>query len=151
MRSLHRGNVYKPVAWLRRAEIPQTLRWRWPCSLDGLPWKSPVTSQTFYTSAEWSRWSINTERIAPAGQSSHIRNRKKPKRWVHPKFCCNSTPQPAQWKMGRGTKTIIAAIVPVVAQSLKCNIRKDRFIISNRASIMCKDAAWIDYHVTRQG
>lgn len=39
---------------------------------------SPVTSQTFYKSAEWPWWSINTEPIAPARQSSHIRDGKKP-------------------------------------------------------------------------
>lgn len=138
LRSSQEGRVYEPVPLLQRPEIPQLQLWGQPCSLDGLPWKSPVTSQTFYKSAEWLRWSINTLWIAPGGENGHIRNSKKPKPWVHSEFCNNNTVDLAQWKMGWGPKTIIAAIVLVVTHSLKCNIQEGHFITSNRASIMCK-------------
>lgn len=127
------------LSLLRRPEIPLPQPpGPGPCSLDGLPWKSPVTSQTFYKSAEWLRWSINTPWIAPGGGNGHIRNSKKPKPRVHCEFCNNNTMDLVQWKMGRGPKAIIAAIVLLVTQSLKCNIQEGHFITSNRASIMCK-------------
>lgn len=106
--------------------------------LDSLPWKSPVTLQTFHKSAEWLRWSINTLWIGPSGKSGHIRNSKKPKPRVHCEFCSNNTVDLVQWKMGCGPKTIIAAIVLVVTWSFKCNIQEGHFITSNTASIMCE-------------
>ena len=101
--------------------------------------------------AEWLGWSVNTELIAPAGQSSHFRDGKSPEAASSPQSSAViARCAPAQWKAGHGTKTIIAAIVLVVTQSLKWNIGKDHFIMFNRSSIMCKNGAWLDYHVTHR-
>lgn len=72
--------------------------------------------------------------------NAHIRNSEKPKPQVHCEVLGshNNAVELVQWKMGRGPKTIIAAIVLPVSQSLKCNIQEGHFITSNRASIMCK-------------
>lgn len=106
----------------------------WTASPGSLLWPP----QSFHNSAEWLRWSINTLWIAPGGENGHTRDSKKPKRRVHSEFCNNNIVDLVQWKMGWGPKTIIAAIVLVVTQSLKCNIQEGHFITSNRASIMCK-------------
>lgn len=77
--------------------------------------------------------------IAPSGENGHIRNSKKPKpRGFTLSSALITHWTMVQWKMGWRPKTIIAAIVLVVTQSLKCNIQEGHFITSNRASIMCK-------------
>lgn len=136
--SVGKHGVYEPALYLKRTEILQLLLRGQACSLDSLSWKSLVTLQTFHKFAEWLQWSINTPPIAPGGENSHIRNSKKPKPQVHSEFCDNNTVDLVQWKIGWMPKTIIAAIVLVVTQSLKCNIQEGHFITSNRASIMCK-------------